>query len=562
MTALHLFAQHLLVDRKALTLPPVAGGVGNERIERFPTRVMAFEASVMEKAAGSLRPDVTLTAGASALYVEVLVTHACPTEKVAAMRAAGNALLEIDLSKTDRDIDLPGLEAWVIHEAPRRWLYNRHIDEIETEIVERRAERRRVQALKEERNILAAGATLKVAYRKAERAALADNPQADPQVRRAEEGGWKGLISGFDALAPGLFTVHPDRWRSHVLTSVLHEYYGRTADDVAELVTRARMVNRKLTGRSLDDHAVAARAGLPTADAVVVIENYLEFIERSGAARSVGGYWRLDLSIRHMLNAQNAREAGREAEIAGRDWRIRHLDRFVEDISSKLPAYAAFGAKERAWLNAPLMGSTPMTIAQTGGDRWSELERGLTAILKCLHDGAPDQAPSDLGLPFVCDLMDERIEWRRERARALAEAERRRENERARLLERQADERATAIKSEAAGRLFDEAGGWLATALPHEAGLPEAAALRSPRGLEEAREALEKATQRRKRRLDALEALEAFAAQHIARADARDLMLKSAQPRLFGASMLSYCKNEVTLQACKDLIKPPPKRKR
>lgn len=231
----------------------------------------------------------------------------------------------------------------------------------------------------------------------------------------------------------------------------------------------------------------------------------------------------------------------------------------MDDITSAFPV---FDSMAKAWCERPLWGSSPIAIAHAGGDRWTELEHGLSSILRCLHEGVPDPAPPDLGLPLVAEAMERSVVRRRERTQAAAEAEQRREAERKRELERQADDRATTIRHEALGRLFDDAEGWLASPLPHDAGLPGALARRSIHGLEIARDAMEKAVERRRQRLKALEDLKAFASQHIGRTDARDLMLKSSQPKLHGASMLAYCRNEVTLQACKDIIKPPTKRRR
>ena len=95
-------------------------------------------------------------------------------------------------------------------------------------------------------------------------------------------------------------------------------HQGRTAEDVADALSREKLVDRQLSGRSLDKYREGKRAGLPTRDAVVVVEDYLRFLERSGAARDAGDYWTRDPSLRRLIEEQDARESARAKEVAAR----------------------------------------------------------------------------------------------------------------------------------------------------------------------------------------------------------------------------------------------------
>lgn len=498
MTALHLFAQRLLVEKKALTLPAVAGGHGDERIEWRRAEEWTFDHSTMEEAVGSIRPDVILSTANSRLHVEILVTHACSPEKVEAVRAKGLAMVEIDLSKADRDIDLPGLENLILHGADRRWIYNRRIVQIEAIIVREREKRRREEAERERQRRTRAIDDLKTAYRRAERAALADKPQADPQVRRADEGGWKGLISGFPALAPGLLTVHPERWRTMILLSVLDDSFGQSASLIAAALELRGVVNAEVQRRLLLARDDRDDAKLPAHDITAVVEDYLRVLEAAGAARCVDGRWTRGQSLQRLLQAQGAREAKRKAELAERRRRIDRLARLLEEIGSELPSVANFSEREKAWRDVPLWGSTPLEIAQVGGDHWIDLERGLGSILGCMRDGSPDPAPPTLGLPHVAEAMGRGIARWHQRAAEDRERARRLEAEQAAELARQADQRAADIRKEAVASLGDEAEVWLSAYVVGRRATPEELARRSSSALRHARDALRDAVALRK----------------------------------------------------------------
>lgn len=499
MTALHLFAQQLLVGEKALTLPAVAGGVGKERIVHREVDVWEFECAEMEQVVGAIRPDVILSNKTSKLHVEIVVTNPCSPEKEEAVRAAGHAMVEIDLSTTDRDTKLPGLKDWILHGADRRWIYNRHIEKIEAKIVAQREKRYRAEVEHEKRRRERAVADLKAAYRDADSSALADDPRKDPLTRRADEGGWKDLISGFPALAPGLLSIHPERWRSIILLSILDDSFGQSSSLMAAALERAGVVNEVVQRHLLMTSVDSALARLPATDTTAVVEDYLRFLERAGAARCVGERWTRSLSLQCRIREQETREAVQKAEAAERRSRIDRLVRVLDDIGFGLQSVADFSDQEQAWRDAPLWGSTPLGIAQAGGDHWEELERALTAILNCMRDGAPDPPPPTLGLPQVAEAMESGIAAKHQRAanerdRVQRQAEAKIEEEARRIEQRAAD-----IRSEAIDSLGGEAGEWLSTYLVQYKASPEELARRSDTALSRARGALRDAVALQKR---------------------------------------------------------------
>ncbi|WP_223999109.1 hypothetical protein [Aureimonas sp. SA4125] len=498
MTALHQFAQRLLVEGRTLTLPVVAAGDGEERIQRFAKHSRTFEHAASEQPVDSIRPDVVMWTGANVLHVEVYVTHACPPEKIEAVRAAGHAMLEIDLSKGERDVTQPGLGDWILHEAPRHWIYNRHLPEIEAVIADKREADRREKAAEEERLLTKAADELKAAYRRSERAALSHDPYLHPTVSRAEEGGWMHLIDGFDALAPGLFHVHPARWKSEILTSILRVHRGKSAEEVADALSSEKLVDRKLSDRTLDDYEVGKRAGLPML--AEVVEDYLKFLERSGAAHDSCDHWTLDASFHRLLEQQGAREATRASELRARDRRFVSLVESLEAIRLELLDHdaEAFEAGYLAWLESPFRGSAPVAIAEAGGPAWDELKRDLSAILKCIREGLPDPAPPNLGMPYVDEAMEKGIARRLQRVADEQDRVRRQEEQKAQGLARQAEQRVADIRKEAVDSLGSEAEKWLATYLVARRATPEELARRSERTLEHARQALRDAVALRK----------------------------------------------------------------
>ena len=91
----------------------------------FSARLVALDEVILEKRTGAIIPDIMVRVGTKWLLVEVAVTHFVDAEKRAKIRAMGLPAIEIDLSKTRRDIGLSDLEELIIRgEQHKQWLNN------------------------------------------------------------------------------------------------------------------------------------------------------------------------------------------------------------------------------------------------------------------------------------------------------------------------------------------------------------------------------------------------------------------------------------------------------
>lgn len=135
-TALHLKAKEILARRKEIMLPSVlvrlSGANGHGKRALFPAKRLPLDEVRVEAGEPGFVPDLTVTSGGRSMFVEVRVTHAVDAVKLARMRKSGAAVLEIDLSKHEREFDSDALEAMLVGESDRKlWLYNPRAAEVE-----------------------------------------------------------------------------------------------------------------------------------------------------------------------------------------------------------------------------------------------------------------------------------------------------------------------------------------------------------------------------------------------------------------------------------------------
>lgn len=97
----------------------------------FQSRVIPVDEVVLEKRAGDIIPDVLVRSGEKWLLVEVAVAHFVDAEKRKKIQALGLSAVEIDLSKTRRDVELAELEALIIEsEKQKKWLNNPALEQV------------------------------------------------------------------------------------------------------------------------------------------------------------------------------------------------------------------------------------------------------------------------------------------------------------------------------------------------------------------------------------------------------------------------------------------------
>lgn len=137
-SAVHRYAKQVLADASLLSLPAWAGGRGlpnppfagdgegrlviGDRVE-WPARTAAVDNGRQEVGVAGMRVDVVFDDADGLLLVEVHVSHAVDEAKAERVRQLGCRMLEIDLSSVG-SVQPDGFADWVLHHAPRRWVWH------------------------------------------------------------------------------------------------------------------------------------------------------------------------------------------------------------------------------------------------------------------------------------------------------------------------------------------------------------------------------------------------------------------------------------------------------
>jgi len=228
-TALHLMAKEIIASGACLSLPPfeVEDGYGRWRQVQSAT-VVSFDTVDTEVFEDGIRPDLIGSVSAvhggqivtRRLIIEIRVTHAVEKRKLDILRARGDSVLELDLSKVDRGLDRPALAQLLLDDAPRIWLFHRDEVRMRAEAFRKAAS---AAKRKEDRKTWAIAAE---ARREDTRAAARRDPPA-AQVSDAlrqwaivQKRNWQMIGSSmlFDAEADdGIFDVPPPIWRARSL---------------------------------------------------------------------------------------------------------------------------------------------------------------------------------------------------------------------------------------------------------------------------------------------------------------------------------------------------------
>ena len=150
-TALHRVAKEIIAAGPALRLPwaELDGPAGREIVQ--PGEWVSFGEVKVEPREDGLRPDLVATLvregedGVSRhrLIIEVKVSHAVDARKLALLKARGESVLEIDLSRVDRDLSREALAEQILGKAPRVWLFHRRVERRRLEIAREQEERER-----------------------------------------------------------------------------------------------------------------------------------------------------------------------------------------------------------------------------------------------------------------------------------------------------------------------------------------------------------------------------------------------------------------------------------
>ncbi len=141
-TMLHLLGKQIIAEVRHVKLPDVSGRILSQTAFIADEEFVDLDEVGVEQAFGSFRPDLLVKAGGWTIAIEILVTHRCTPEKVAAYRAASLDSIEIDLGHLRGCEDPVTLADGILQSAPRRWIFSRRFEE--ARIAAEKAERARL----------------------------------------------------------------------------------------------------------------------------------------------------------------------------------------------------------------------------------------------------------------------------------------------------------------------------------------------------------------------------------------------------------------------------------
>lgn len=249
-TALHRLAKEIIYEHGSLRLPRVVvhhydedvdDEVLHEEQERSFTRVE------VEPRQDGFQPDLigiieTWENGRVVehrLHIEILVTHAVDSEKLARLRKNGESALEIDLSRVRRAIGKTELSSLLLGDAPRRWLYHKIAFQKQEKVNQKRKQRYDKFLRDQERK--KAFAEMKRQEREDElnwppvgaSKALLEHTQKRIAFWRHLSFAWAFNFEADDRY----FDVEPEVWRTHVLAII--SPWNKHVDDWISLAAKA-----------------------------------------------------------------------------------------------------------------------------------------------------------------------------------------------------------------------------------------------------------------------------------------------------------------------------------
>lgn len=261
-TGIHMRAKQVIQDRRQLLLPgwtfdPLEmpnppticddqGQPHEGRKVQFPARQVELQVVHQEQHMGAYQPDVLAIDDAGELLIEIRVTHAVDARKAEVVRGDGRRMIEIDLSRMDRDLhhDAPAFDEAVLFDPANRtwvscpdaageWLQAKQ--ELEREVAERnrwlaeqreaaaRAQRARAEAETRDGKDRAGRKAFmrdrerrKVGKQLALLAELTDPGRVGKLLKQYQKSAEEGVSELLEAATPEIRSIclraHPDAW--------------------------------------------------------------------------------------------------------------------------------------------------------------------------------------------------------------------------------------------------------------------------------------------------------------------------------------------------------------
>ena len=134
-TALHLAAKEILFNAKKMVIPPLFLKFPYSRrseIKIVDAQTIIIDKVELEKIHNDIIPDIVVYSCNSKFFVEIYVTNRVDEIKLEKIKKAKVSVLEIDLSKIDRDISHEELKKYLLKLCKEKyWLYNVNIEKWE-----------------------------------------------------------------------------------------------------------------------------------------------------------------------------------------------------------------------------------------------------------------------------------------------------------------------------------------------------------------------------------------------------------------------------------------------
>lgn len=129
-TSLHLLAKEIISNEKYFVIPPVSYSFNyNNKFIDIPETKIKIDKVELETKTGDIIPDIVLYHGNKILLVEIYVTHKIDEEKLKKIKLLGLSTIEIDLSKTDREISYEDLKNILINNcSEKQWIFNNFVE--------------------------------------------------------------------------------------------------------------------------------------------------------------------------------------------------------------------------------------------------------------------------------------------------------------------------------------------------------------------------------------------------------------------------------------------------
>ena len=388
-TTLHRLAKEVVRAACELLLPEAAAEVDGRREHVAAAQVFRCEAVETEVDWGGLRPDAVLHRAGRRLAVEFAVTHFCGPEKLAELRRRGLPCVEVDLSAVPRLAARDAHARAILHEAPRRWLFNPRVARAEARL--RAAEQARAEAERAWR----AGRHARLVEAMVA-AWAAPRRSGDPAwARWAHDAGLSETV-GVPVAGQEVFAVEPATWQAALLQLCIPGPDKRRfeADQMLQGLRERGMLKAPFAAvRAWDSDLVEqVRARLPGFQPPAeVVGSYCAHLVGCGVLRAGAGGWRVDPDaaedVRARLAAARSARA-REAAVLAR------VGAVLAGAGAALPP---------GWMQRPLagLGSSPAEIAQAGGSRHEGLLRRLGALARMVRPGGEPMRGGVLGLPLA-----------------------------------------------------------------------------------------------------------------------------------------------------------------